>query len=235
MRLGFGASLKPFQRGDDMGTLLIRLVAPQQSWGIQSQFTIRDTALEPSKSGVVGLLCAALGRDRASPIGDLVRLRMGVRVDREGRMERDYHIAQNVYQAAGGIKESEVTVRYYLADAAFLVGLEGEEETLKELDGAIRSPVWLLYLGRKAFVPSQPVWLPNGLCLKDDLETALKTFPLVGRADETYRPEHLRLVIEDPSGVDVRPDVPISFSTRRFANRRVRTSFIACPTQQMEV
>jgi len=43
-----------------MPTLLLRLAGPMQSWGLSSRFTIRDTSLEPSKSGVLGLLCAAL-------------------------------------------------------------------------------------------------------------------------------------------------------------------------------
>ena len=33
-----------------------------QSWGIQSRYARRDTGLEPSKSGVIGLLCAAVLR-----------------------------------------------------------------------------------------------------------------------------------------------------------------------------
>src|SRR5258708_39825081 len=76
-----------------MGTLLLRLAAPMQSWGTQSRFVVRDTGLEPSKSGVIGLLCAALGRPREAPVEDLAGLRMGVRVDREGVMQTDYHTA----------------------------------------------------------------------------------------------------------------------------------------------
>jgi CRISPR system Cascade subunit CasD len=40
-----------------MGTLLLQLIGPMQSWGVQSHFTIRDTGLEPSKSG--GWACCA--------------------------------------------------------------------------------------------------------------------------------------------------------------------------------
>jgi len=39
-----------------MSTLLLRLAAPLQAWGINSKFDIRKTEREPSKSGVVGLL-----------------------------------------------------------------------------------------------------------------------------------------------------------------------------------
>src|SRR5262245_44963159 len=76
-----------------MSVLLLRLAGPMQSWGTQSRFSVRDTGLEPSKSGVVGLLCAALGRKRHEPLDDLARLQMGVRADRPGRVARDYHTA----------------------------------------------------------------------------------------------------------------------------------------------
>ena len=48
-----------------MKTLLLRLVGPMQSWGTQSRYSIRDTNLEPSKSGVIGLIYSALGKKRA--------------------------------------------------------------------------------------------------------------------------------------------------------------------------
>jgi len=53
-----------------MATLLIPLVGPMQSWGTRSRFDHRDTEREPSKSGVIGLVCAAIGRDRNEPIDD---------------------------------------------------------------------------------------------------------------------------------------------------------------------
>jgi len=213
-------------------TLLLRLMGPMQSWGVSSRFTVRDTGREPSKSGVVGLLAAALGRPRNASIDDLASLRMGVRVDREGRVAMDYHTAKRVYKASGGIKETEVSRRYYLADAAFLVGLEGEDLSfLQQLHTALRRPVWPLFLGRKAFVPGCPAWLPDGLRENTSLEKALETYPLL-----TARPTngYLRLVVEDPNGTVVRPDRPLSFSERRFATRRLRMGFVEAPKTAAE-
>jgi len=82
-----------------MTTLLLRLAGPMQSWGTQSRFDHRDTGLEPSKSGVVGLLCAALGRPRAADGSDLAALRMGVRVDREGVLKVDYQTAGSYHRS----------------------------------------------------------------------------------------------------------------------------------------
>ena len=108
-----------------MGTLLMRIAAPMQSWGTQSNFTVRDTGLEPSKSGIIGLICAALGRPRSANLADLSELKMGVRIDREGVIKRDFHIVQDVLLGKGkGTKDSIITNRYFLADAVFLVGLD---------------------------------------------------------------------------------------------------------------
>ncbi len=208
-----------------MPTLLLRLQAPMQSWGISSHFTNRDTAREPSKSGVIGLICAALGRPRDADISDLAALRMGVRVDREGILEKDYHIAQNVYKADGsGVKTSEPSDRFYLADAVFLVGFEGPESLLKEIHQALKSPHWTLYLGRKSFPPGRPVWLEDGLW-PGPLEEALEKF----RALVPDEQDICRVVIEADQGEFVRADVPISFADRRFSSRRIHLTTVAAP------
>jgi CRISPR system Cascade subunit CasD len=207
-------------------TLLLRLAGPMQSWGVQSRFTVRDTGLEPSKSGVVGLLCAALGRPRHEPVADLAALTMGVRVDQEGIMARDFHTAMNILTAGGKLKGTEPSNRYYLADARFLVGLAGDDlALLTRLHDALRDPHWPLYLGRKAFVPGQPVWLEDGSRTDTSLRAALESYPWLGPAHR-QPPELLRLVLEDPNGAEVRPDQPLSFAERRFAPRRVSTTFV---------
>ena len=81
-----------------MSTLLLRLAGPMQSWGTQSRFSVRDTGLEPSKSGVVGLLCAALGLPRHEEVDHLAALSMGVRVDSEGALKMDYQTAGGTHR-----------------------------------------------------------------------------------------------------------------------------------------
>jgi CRISPR system Cascade subunit CasD len=214
-----------------MNVLLLRLAGPLQAWGVQSRFAVRDTGLEPSKSGVVGVLCAALGRERRAPLDDLARLRMGVRADQQGIVARDFHTAQNVLKAAGGLKDTEPSSRYYLADARFLAGLAGDDlALLARLHAALRDPVWPLYLGRKAFVPGEPVWLGDGLLADTDLGAAFETYPWLGCNRRVWEAlAQVRVVWEDPHGSEVRPDQPISFAERRFAPRRVRTGFVDKP------
>lgn len=213
-----------------MSVLLMRLAGPMQSWGVQSRFSIRETGLEPSKSGVIGLLCAALGRPRAAALDDLAALQMGARVDREGRLTYDFHTAQNLLKAAGGIKDTEPSRRYYLADARFLVALHSDNlDLLTSLHAALADPVWPLYLGRKAFVPSEPVWLADGLLPESALLDALNAYPRLIEARRNEQADRLRVVLEDGGGTEVRSDQPISFATRHFALRQVRTTFVDPP------
>lgn len=219
-----------------MTTLLLRLTGPLQAWGTESRFEVRGTGTEPSKSGVAGLLAAALGRPRSGPVDDLAGLRMGVRVDRPGVVQVDFHTAENVARVPG--KEADrkypvVSRRAYLADADFLVGLEGDVELLARLDAALAAPRWPLFLGRKSCPPSLPVCLPDappdGPGLVDlPLEPALRS---VGWRPPNRRDRdgtRLRVVLEDSSGEAVRYDQPVgaAFADRTFAPRRTRTAFL---------
>ena len=218
-----------------MTTLLLRLSGPMQSWGTQSRFDVRHTDFEPSKSGVVGLLCAALGRPRHAPVDDLAALEMGVRVDRQGTLQYDYHTAgkDGYYKVSGKVERNDLIVsrRYYLAGAVFLVGLAGDSILLERLFDAVHNPVWMLYLGRKAFVPGEPVWLPDGLRHGESLMQALSTYqPLVpiGRSSETVS-EQFRVVRDDPDGEVMRYDYPVSFARREFLPRRISVEFVSVP------
>lgn len=212
-----------------MNVLLLRLVGPMQSWGVQSRFSVRDTGLEPSKSGVVGLICAALGRPRIASVADLAALKMGVRVDQEGKLTYDFHTAQNVLKASGGQKDTEPSRRYYLADARFLVGLQSEDgDLLQKIHYALHNPIWPLSLGRKSFIPSEPVWLAQGLHLDTTLDQLFQHFPLL-ESERSTPTQRLRLIVEDDTGTEVRPDQPLSFAERRFALRRVRSTLIDAP------
>lgn len=207
-----------------------------QSWGTQSRFSIRDTDREPSKSGVIGMICCALGRDRSESLDDLNKLKMGIRVDKEGELELDFHTAggapnkkdgkpEGVYRASGGVKrEGIVSKRYYLADAEFIVGLEGDVDLLNKIHYAVAKPKWPLFLGRKAFVPSLPVHIPDGLIEGKSLLNVLKEHPLRRKNSEE---RNIRIVLEtDDPNHETRNDVPVSFENRRFSTRQIQNLFI---------
>jgi len=205
-------------------TLTIPLVGPLQSWGLDSRFDLRLTAQEPSFSGVLGLICAALGRDRAEPVADLAALNFGVRADAEGVLLRDFHTVQGCITASGSKGGTAVTTRWYLTDAAFTAALEGPAELLQQIHAALRNPVWGLALGRKACIPTVP--MAGGAVVEAGLEEALATAPLLAG-----EPGDRRIVVTDPQGAQSRPDVPVApFSVRRFGMRRVRTGTVVVGT-----
>lgn len=203
-----------------MSTLLLRLAAPLQSWGVDAKFDRRGTERTPSKSAVIGLVAAALGRRRNESIEDLQSLRFGVRVDREGTLLRDYHTAKSD-------KSAYVTQRYYLADAVFLVGLEGSEAFLAEIEHSLRSPAFPLFLGRRSCPPEGKLLL--GIRRNKNLVEALREEPWLV-SDWAQKREaaevHLRIVT-DADAVSTstyfQRDVPLSFNQnhRKFGFRRV--------------
>jgi CRISPR system Cascade subunit CasD len=189
------------------------------SWGRQSRFTVRDTGTEPTKSAVIGLLCAALGRSRHESIADLAALRMGVRIDREGVMLQDYHTIQDAVRSSGTRNEDGViSIRHYVADGEYLIGLEGEGSLLDSIEAALRQPVWCLYFGRKSFVPSAPVLVGRR---ESGLLAALQAEAL--QAEPLHQPRaRVRFVLDDPKGNDIRQDVPLDWQQRRFGSRAVK-------------
>lgn len=163
-------------------TLFLRLEASLQSWGDHlSKFVFRHTVHFPTKSGVLGLICAALGASREEaakqwlPI--LNKLLMGVRIDQPGWPLTDYHTvgAQlgnrsaegkiKITQKTGEI-ETFVTYREYLCDASFIVALQQTNDDLPpdllhKVAEAIKAPVFTPYLGRKSCPPSAPLLLED--------------------------------------------------------------------------
>lgn len=217
-----------------MPTLLLRLAGPMQSWGTTSRFDERDTQLEPSKSGVIGLLCAALGRDRAEAVDDLAALRMGVRVDREGVPMRDFQTAKGLLIASGKVDKERTVVspRHYLADAAFLVGLQGDDAVfLHSVRMALLKPAWPLALGRKAFAPGCPVAIaepPFQGLHPGPLEAAFCEHPRIAPARREHAGRPLRTAVEHPSLGAQRHDQPAGpFALRRFGPRLVLPGEIA--------
>ncbi|MDV6376274.1 type I-E CRISPR-associated protein Cas5/CasD [Deinococcus arenicola] len=222
-----------------MNTLLIPLAGPMQSWGTRSRFDDRDTEAEPSKSGVLGLCAAALGIDRAEPVSHLSALGFGVRVDRPGILMHDYHTAQ-LHPGAHKTSTS-LTRRAYLSDAAFWAALSGDGGLLTDLHAALRNPHWPLSLGRKAFVPGTPLWLPDGLQDGELLDT-LRTAPTLRRPRDEVGP--YRFVV-DRAGVaapaphaapgERRDDPSAPFALRQYALRDVWQWAEALPHHHPEI
>lgn len=212
-----------------MAVLLLRLAAPLQSWGCESRYETRKTRKEPTKSGVIGLLASALGRDRDDDISDLTALKFGVRVDQPGKVLRDFHTVSNWKD--GQKTNTTVINRYYLQDAVFLVGLESDDKSfLQILRDALDAPAHPLYLGRKSCLLTFP-W-----CLKivnGTLKDVLLSEPWIAskwfQRKSFYRKSFYDLMIYMDSDVPtegyLQHDVPLNFGfyTRAWSYRRVAT------------
>jgi CRISPR system Cascade subunit CasD len=202
-------------------TFLLRLEGPLQSWGgHDSKFVIRRTAEAPTKSGIIGLLCAAQRISRAEARHRLPKfnaLRMGVRIDRSGVRWWDYHTVgadmdMRIAEGEGKSKPGAMlTRREYLCDASFLVALQGETELINELHQAVLHPKWVLYLGRKSCPPSLP--LLGRIDEPDigefaDLQAALKSVRWRPRTPQDRVPDHVGCLLDWQAGKP-RDDAPI--------------------------
>lgn len=230
-----------------MNTVFLRLDGPLQSWGRTSRSVYRETADVPTFSGVVGLICAALGLRRGEAdarLADFAALAMGVRVDRPGVKLTDYHTAGakvGMWKAEGGIKitqttgevETHVMRKEYLADASFLVALRGDAKTVADVEAALREPVWPPFLGRKSCPPSLPVCDSDSLGDFPDVEAALKSrlwHPRLEGVDPRPAGLLVRAVLPAASrdGYAV-ADVPRSFVHRAYDFRNVREVMLQVP------
>lgn len=221
-----------------MPTLLMRLVGPMQSWGTTSRFDERDTGKEPSKSAIIGLLAAAMGIDRESWIDlePLARLAMCVRHDRPGIPKTDYQTAgcatSDTMIKASGAQSSDgvVSTRHYLADAAFLVALEGQDLLLlSRANESLKNPVWPLGLGRKSYVPSESIWIHD--VIESSAHEVLATWPWLGEVRNwRSQPQQLLMSFESVDGAGaMRMDQPLSsFAERRFGARFVSSKLVPC-------
>lgn len=214
-----------------MTTLLIELSGAQQAWGSRSRFATRATELAPTRSGVIGLLAAALGMERTEPLDRFQALGFGVRIDQPGYVERDFQTTRSL----DGSNAFPLSQRFYLADAVFLTGISGPREELVSFKEALARPYFPLFLGRRAFPPDGP--LRTDL-VDASLREALRAAPW--RA----KPHHRRAIratdvsvqlmtdaaAGDPPG-ESRRDVPQSFDPRlrRYGTRDVTTERVVLP------
>lgn len=221
--------------------LALRLEGPLQSWGFESQYNRRNTGLLPTKSAILGMCCAALGIPRGSEdekalLEQCVDLRLLTVVisrrdpkyrdepkELQVRRITDYHTVQNTKTASGGTKDTHLTYRQYLCDASFACILSGNAKLINRLakdekGQGLENPVWGIWLGRKACIPTAPVFAGIFPDEVEALRELLGAQPL-----EAFT--HQREVERFEDGNDSLPDQPLCFAApdgiRKFAPRRV--------------
>lgn len=221
--------------------IALLLDGPMQSWGYASRFERRTTALHPTRSGIFGLIAAAMGLDKFRE-DETVQLERFSRLkvetvalprlsDRLGtlpfrRME-DYHTVTGIRRASGKVdKDGTVqTYRHYLLDARFGVLIEGPSVLLDEIVAALRNPRWGVWLGRKCCLPATPVLAAIGTTREEAWKGLLKRAGYTGdeRLDQFDRVEE---VLPSESGAETIDDNPIGFGRpigERHAPRWIRS------------
>lgn len=209
-----------------MKTILLKLKGPMQSWGTSSHFETRNTDYYPSKSAVIGIIAACFGyrRDQEQQIKELNELDFALRVDQQGMLLRDYHIAQK-YKETGEFEKTYVTNRYYMEDAVFVIAIShASDQQVEEIYEALQHPYFSPFMGRR----SCPV--PLDFIIKmteEDAITALEK--LEWQAAEWYKKKYADYRAEIyadkallPQGIaTMRKDYVISFSQkeRKFGPR----------------
>jgi len=222
-------------------TLFLRLEGPLQSWGERARWSVRDTAPEPTKSGVVGLIACAMGLKADDDLRQLSRqIRLGVRCDRPGVVLVDYHtVIGGVLSGKGKIKktasigkaETVVSRRYYLCDASFLAAIAADPGLIETMAAAVQSPRWPVFLGRRACPPARPIYEGQGDY--PSLEAALADRPL--RLAGEPRQVQVRAVLEgEPGRGVVRRDEIDSHSSHTFLPRHTRSINLTLTVQPEE-
>lgn len=216
------------------------LDGPMQSWGHASRFERRTTALHPTRSGVIGLIAAAVGIDKhkADEATQLARFNALLvttftlpRRDRRAqellmlRLE-DYHTVTGIRRASGK-EDDDATVqtyRHYLLDARFGVLLEGPSALVEEIGAALRDPKWGIWLGRKCCIPASPLLVAPPGARAAVWGELLKRAGYRGTESEEQFDRVLEVAATDP-GADMIEDLPVSFGApigERHAPRWIR-------------
>jgi CRISPR system Cascade subunit CasD len=214
-----------------MPVLFLNMQAPLMSFGDEANFIQIRTRKEPSKSAVFGMIRAALGVRSEEKREDIDRLKMAVRVEKEGKILSDYHIAQDVPAFKPSQNNQPKTVptdRYFLSDAHFLVLLESNNiQLLEEIEHAVQFPKFTISFGRKCCLPSAPLIVPKPMLSIVDvgLDEALK-IPLPN--NKVLQKRVVQDLDDEERGlrIDQRRDVCIDWVTHTYKSRYIKSYFV---------
>lgn len=208
--------------------IALYLDGPLQSWGNQSRFDRRTTLSFPTRSGIIGLLSAALGIDRedSRSVRRLDQLQIEVIFLRSGKRLEDFHTVGGGYDskrekqkitrtAEGKTGNVVVTRRHYVQESRFCVFLRADSRLLEEIAEALENPRWGIWLGRKNCIPASPVF--QGFFTTE--REALEHIQSLALDNKPFR--IVREVDTFEEGTDTLLDRPLNFARREFAPRRI--------------
>jgi CRISPR system Cascade subunit CasD len=228
----------------DSAVLLLWLEGPLQSWGADALFSRRTSLDFPTRSGVLGLICAALGAKgeqtellaRFRPLQQTVSAyarTVGGKAEQPLQL-RDFHMVGSGYddkdawenlhipktsegkKAVGG--GTKLTYRYFVQDMAFAVALGVPGRLTGDLEQALQFPCWDTALGRRCCVPAEFVF--QGVFASE--EHALEKAAIL--AEGKKRKEVFRVCEGTHVGEErILADVPLRFGPEKLYAKRLVT------------
>ena len=187
-----------------MKGVVLLLTGPMQSWGERAAFSDRDTLPHPTRSGIIGMISAALGHDKTVDLSWADGLKVQVRADQPGLVMRDFHMVGGGYKPGTGMVTADgtprkgsdgrpsgtITKRHYLADASFVVTIHHDDaDLIDQIAAALNAPRWPIFLGRKSCPPAHPVVLGTTTADAVTILSGLPAYATVGPpADRSWPP-----------------------------------------------
>ena len=209
--------------------LLLWLEGPLQSWGYDSKFGVRETLPFPTKSGVIGLICCALGEKvpQNGFLKELASSSMEVKAYNFQTIGTDYD-ENDPFENLMIPKKSDgkkpvgsgavITYRYAIQNGKFAVFLEYEKDLAQTVYKALQTPKWDLYLGRKAYIPTE--FIAQGIF--NSKEDALEKLRQLLESKNLTEDFSVVEGIYDACDVMLLNDVPVSLGRHKsYANRYV--------------
>jgi CRISPR system Cascade subunit CasD len=174
--------------------VVLLLTGPMQSWGERAAFSERDTLSHPTRSGIIGMIAAALGHTKDVDLGWAHGLKVQVRADQPGYVMTDFHMVGGGYKPGTGMVTADgtprkgkdgrpsgtITKRHYLADASFVVTVHHPDaDLIDQITSALNAPRWPIFLGRKSCPPAHPVVLGTTTAAAVSVLSALPAYGTV--------------------------------------------------------
>jgi len=227
-------------------TLALLLDAVLQSWGSQPRLQYCNTADHPTKSGIGGMLCAAMGIHKGSPqeseflqaFSDFRMITVAVGGQNANTLI-DFQVARGGIKSErddkGGLvynKNAVLSHRFYLANQKFGVFLVGPQNWLTKLKSALENPVWGFWYGRKCCIPSCPpvigifdntkdAWLE--FCKKQPIDCSGQHRTIDPSASYPIS-DDINITNQESSFQNIQMDVPVSFGKQGSSSEgRVKT------------
>ena len=226
-----------------MEHLILTLEAPMMSFGSQVVDHLGPTRIFPSLAALTGLIGNALGWYRTEPqklqaLQD--RLVFASRIDRPPRNNMpvmDYQSVEfdpgylawttsGVPEGRTGSKQTlenkHLRYREFLADARIIVAARVEPHSLlpshDQLAQALRTPARPLFIGRKPFIPSTPIYQGTA-----EADTALQALLDLPADNPEELPPIVNLSWPTSEGHPANPDVVITAQYNASDNFNWRT------------